>query len=88
MTTFLWILLGGILMSTIALVGSVILVLRESTLQKVLLPLISFSAGSLIGGALLFHMIPASLNSMPVMTTLCWVAVGFSSFFALEQFLH
>jgi hypothetical protein len=33
-TTFLWILLGGILMSAIALVGSVTLVLRESTLRR------------------------------------------------------
>jgi zinc and cadmium transporter len=87
MTTFLWILLGGILMSAIALVGSVTLVLRESTLQKILLPLVSFAAGSLIGGAL-FHMIPASLISMPTMVTFGWVALGFLLFFALEQFLH
>jgi len=87
MTTFLWILLGGILMSAIALVGSVTLVLRESTLQKILLPLVSFAAGSLIGGAL-FHMIPASLISMPTMVTFRWVALGFLIFFALEQFLH
>jgi zinc and cadmium transporter len=86
-TTFLWILLGGVLMSAIALVGSVTLVLRESTLDKLILPLVSFAAGSLIGGAL-FHMIPASLATMPMMTTLAWVAVGFSIFLALEQFLH
>jgi hypothetical protein len=35
MTTFLWTLLGGILMSAIALVGSVTLVLRASTLEKI-----------------------------------------------------
>jgi len=87
MTTFLWILLGGISMSAIALVGSVTLILRESTLQKVLLPLVSFAAGSLVGGAL-FHMIPASLISLPVMTTFGWVALGFLIFFGLEQFLH
>jgi zinc and cadmium transporter len=87
MTTFLWIMLGGILMSAIALIGSVTLILRASTLQKILLPLVSFAAGSLIGGAL-FHMIPASLISMPVMITLPWVAVGFLIFFGLEQFLH
>ena len=87
MTAFLWILLGGISMSAIALVGSVTLVLREATLQKILLPLVSFAAGSLIGGAL-FHMIPASLRSMPVLTTVGWVGVGFLLFFALEQFLH
>jgi zinc and cadmium transporter len=87
MTTFLWILLGGVLMSAIALVGGVTLLLRPSTLEKLLLPLVAFAAGSLIGGAL-FHMIPASLAGMPVMTTFGWVAVGFSIFFALEQFLH
>jgi len=87
MTTFLWILLGGIAMSALALVGSVTLILRESTLRKLLLPLVSFAAGSLVGGAL-FHMIPASLASMPVMATFLWVALGFLIFFALEQFLH
>lgn len=35
-------------MSAIALVGSVTLVLKESTLQRILLPLVAFSAGSLI----------------------------------------
>lgn len=87
MTTFLWILLGGLLMSAIALIGSVTLILRESTLQKLLLPLVAFAAGSLIGGAL-FHMLPAALTRMPALTTLRWVALGFASFFALEQFLH
>jgi zinc and cadmium transporter len=86
-TTFLWILLAGILMSAIALVGSLTLVLSESTLEKILLPLVSFAAGSLVGGAL-FHMIPASLLNMPVMTTFGWVALGFLAFFGLEQFLH
>jgi zinc and cadmium transporter len=47
MTSFLWILIGGVSMSAIALVGSVTLVLRESTLQRLLLPLVSFAAGSL-----------------------------------------
>lgn len=87
MTTFLWILLGGLLMSAISLVGSVTLFLRESTLQRLLLPLVAFAAGSLIGGAL-FHMIPASLAGMPPMAALRWIALGFLLFFVLEQFLH
>jgi zinc and cadmium transporter len=87
MTTFTWILLGGALMSAIALVGSVTLVLRPATLEKLLLPLVSFAAGSLIGGAL-FHMIPASLTSMSVMRAMGFTALGFLIFFALEQFLH
>ena len=73
--------------SALALVGSVTLLLQESTLQKVLLPLVAFAAGSLVGGAL-FHMIPASLTRMPVMSSLIWVAIGFLLFFGIEQFLH
>jgi zinc and cadmium transporter len=87
MTSFWWILFSGLLMSVIALVGSVTLVLRESTLQRILLPLVSFAAGSLVGGAL-FHMIPAALTGMPTMVTFGWVALGFLVFFGLEQFLH
>jgi len=87
MSTFLWIFLGGVLMSAIALVGSVTLILSEAALKKMLLPLVAFAAGSLIGGAL-FHMLPTSLNTMTALPALTWVATGFLVFFALEQFLH
>jgi zinc and cadmium transporter len=87
MTPFLWILLGGVLMSALALTGSVTLVLSESTLKRLLLPLVAFAAGSLIGGAL-FHMVPASLMKLPLPKALPWLAAGFMAFFALEQFLH
>ncbi|MGE0159876.1 MAG: ZIP family metal transporter [Gemmatimonadales bacterium] len=87
MTTFSWILLGGVLMSAIALVGSLTLFLSERTLGEILLPLVSFAAGSLVGGAL-FHMLPAALMSMDDRTALGWVAVGFLFFLAIEQFLH
>jgi zinc and cadmium transporter len=86
-TVFLWIVLGGVVMSAIALVGNITLVLRPSTLEKVLLPLVAFAAGSMIGGAL-FHMLPASLVNLSAQTTFAWVAAGFAFFFALEQFLH
>lgn len=87
MTPFLWILLGGVLMTGLALTGSVTLVLSESTLKRLLLPLVAFAAGSLIGGAL-FHMVPASLMKMTLPAALPWLAAGFTMFFALEQFLH
>lgn len=74
-------------MSAIALIGSVTLVLRATTLAKLLLPLVALAAGSLVGGAL-FHMLPASLLVMPAMTTFGYVALGFSMFLGLEQFLH
>jgi zinc and cadmium transporter len=83
-----WIIGGGVAMSAIALVGAVTLVLPERLLQKIILPLVAFAAGSLIGGAF-FHMIPAAsraaANAAPAMP---WVVLGFLVFFALEQFLH
>jgi zinc and cadmium transporter len=81
-------LFSGILMSAIALVGSITLFLSEATLKKILLPLVALAAGTLLGGALL-HMIPAAIeksgNEVPVYI---WTLVGFTLFLALEQFLH
>lgn len=75
-------------MSAIALVGSVTLVLKEATLQRIIIPLVAFSAGSLIGGAF-FHMIPAGLTAYGFNNGFfIWILAGFSVFFALEQFLH
>ncbi|MGZ8494501.1 MAG: hypothetical protein ACXWWP_01240 [Candidatus Binatia bacterium] len=61
MTTFLWIFFSGLVMSAIALAGSVTLFLSEAALKKLLLPLVALAAGTLLGGALL-HMIPAAIE--------------------------
>jgi len=88
MTTFLWILSSGILMSAIALVGSVTLFFSEATLKKILLPLVALAAGTLLGGALL-HMIPAAIEKSGNQASIyLWVLLGFTLFLALEQFLH
>lgn len=75
-------------MSAIALVGSVTLILKEETLQRIILPLVAFAAGSLIGGAF-FHMIPAGIAQSGNNTAFyVWILAGFSAFFALEQLLN
>lgn len=88
MSTLGWIISSSLLMSVIALIGSFTLILKEETLQKILLPLVAFAAGSLIGGAFL-HMIPAGIvkygnNDIFYL----WIVLGFLVFFALEQLLH
>jgi len=86
--TFLWIVGSSLLMSAIALVGSVTLVLRESTLRLLLLPLVALAAGSLLGGAF-FHMIPATVDTLGNrLSVYVWIVVGFGTFFILEQFLQ
>ena len=88
MTTLAWIISSSLLMSAIALVGSLTLILKAETLERLLLPLISFAAGSLIGGAF-FHMIPAGITAMGNTTAFyIWILAGFTVFLALEQLLH
>jgi zinc and cadmium transporter len=88
MSTLFWISVAGTAMALIALVGSVTLVLTPATLNRILLPLVAFAAGSLIGGAL-FHMIPAAVHEMGNVTAVYgWITAGFLTFLALEQFLN
>lgn len=47
-----WMLLFGFGMSAIALVGALAVLLPRGTLERMLLPLVAFAAGSLVGGAL------------------------------------
>ena len=88
METLGWIVASGLAMSAIALIGAVTMALSERTRERLILPLVAFSAGSLLGGALL-HMIPESIErSNGAHSTYLWILVGFTTFFALEQFMH
>ncbi len=88
MEALAWIVGSSLLMSAIALIGSLTLVIPEKLLQRLMLPLVAFAAGSLIGGALL-HMVPGSLvHGRSHVATFLWVLAGFVVFFALEQLLH
>jgi zinc and cadmium transporter len=84
-----WIVVGGLLMSALALVGGVTLLLRPRTQERLVRPLVAFAAGSLLGGALL-HMIPeaAARSGAGGTATYLWALAGFSAFLGLEQFLH
>lgn len=88
MSTILWIIIFGLLMSAIALIGGLTFFIREQVWRKMILPLVAFAAGALIGGAF-FHMIPAAVEQMGNSTALyCWLAGGYILFYILEEFLH
>jgi zinc transporter ZupT len=77
----LWIVGSGLAMSAIALVGGVTLVLSERTQRRMLLPLVAFAAGSLLGGAF-FHMLPVGLASgMSEVAVFVLLLAGFAVFF-------
>jgi len=75
-------------MCFLALIGVATLSLKESTLKRLLLPLVALSAGSLLGGAF-FHMIPEAIEKTgDDLAVYIYVVAGFSFFLLLEQLLH
>src|SRR6056297_739282 len=88
MSTLAWIVVSGLTMSSLALVGTVSVLMSSATLERVLLPLVGLAAGSLLGGAF-FHMLPEAVDALDNRLALyVWFVAGFMAFFVLEQLLH
>ena len=79
---------ASIVVSLVSFVGAITLLLNEKVLNKVLVVLISFSAGVLIGGAFL-HLIPEAVNhSSDKIDIFSLVILGFVLFFILEKYFY
>jgi zinc and cadmium transporter len=68
-------------------VGIFTLSLKEKRLEKILLSLVSLSAGALIGGAFL-HLIPESIEKWDGINIFIVILAGFTLFFLIEKLLH
>jgi len=71
----------------IAFVGVFTLAMKDHLLNKILLILISLSAGVLMGGAFL-HLLPEAIEGGEGSDILAFVLVGFILFFLMEKVLH
>ena len=85
MFTLILILVSTFLVSTISIIGILFLVLRKKLLDKILLMLVSFASGSLLGGAFL-HLIPEALSPYDEIVFIVILA-GILVFFLLEKSL-
>ena len=85
MSTLILILASTFLVSTISIIGILFLVLRKKLLDKILLMLVSFASGSLLGGAFL-HLIPEALSPYDEIVFIV-ILVGILVFFMLEKSL-
>ena len=84
---FLWAIGASILVSIISLIGIFSLFLNERLLNRILILLVGFGAGGLIGGAFL-HLLPETLeNSKDLTLSFMYVIFGFILFFILEKYL-
>jgi zinc and cadmium transporter len=81
-------LIAALIVSVISLVGAISLTLSDKILKKILISLVSFSAGSLMGGAF-FHLIPESLQDYHgSLRPFFYLLIGFCLFFILERVLR
>jgi zinc and cadmium transporter len=86
-STLTWIVASALGMSAIAWIGLLAALLTRSQLDALLLPLVAFAAGSLLGGALL-HLLPEAVAAGGTgVGTFVPAIAGFAAFFLLEQFL-
>ena len=82
----LTILIAVSLVSLISLVGIFIIGLSDEFLSKILLTLVAFAAGTLLGSAFL-HLLPESLENGSPNDAFGFVILGIMSFYFLERFL-
>ena len=87
MSVLWWILAATIINSLVALIGAVTLMFKEATLKRIVFILVAFSAGTLMGGALL-HIAAESIEAVEANTLFLLMLAGFSLFFLLEKFLY
>ncbi len=87
MSTFFYILIATTLISFGALVGIFTLAINEQKLNKILLLLVSLSAGALMGGAFI-HLLPEASEELNGKALYGIVLLSFISFFFLEKLFH
>jgi zinc and cadmium transporter len=83
-----WILVATFMVSSISFIGAVTLAMSEKLLKRILILLVGFSAGALMGGAFL-HLLPEAIEAQPAAVTNLFLMVlaSFVMFFVLEKLL-
>lgn len=81
------VILGSVtVVSLIAFIGIIFIGLNEAFLRRILMALVGFASGSLIGGAFI-HLLPESLEETG-QVIFYYVIVGIVFFFIMEKFLY
>jgi len=85
--TFAWIMSSVFLVSAISLVGIFTFGMRANIMDRALILLIGFAAGSMIGGAFI-HLLPEALEAGAEETVFLFALAGFAVFFFMERYFH
>lgn len=88
MPVYLWIAVTTLAISLLAGIGLLVLLVREATLRSLLPVLVSFAAGTLLGGAFLHLLMESVAVRGATLDIFIWLLAGFSLFLLLEQYLQ
>jgi len=80
-------LISVVLISIISFIGAATLSLKRETLNRILLLLVSLSAGGLLGGAFI-HLLPEAMEAGFSASISLYVLAGIMFFFVMEKFIH
>ena len=83
----IYILLSTITISLFSLIGVFFISIKESIIKKILLSLVAFSTGTMLGGAFL-HLLPEAINELGADSALKFALVAFIGFFLVEKLIH
>jgi zinc and cadmium transporter len=87
MNAVLAVLSATFLISLGALIGAFTLSSSKKLLNRVMLWLVSLSAGTMMGGAF-FHLLPEALEDLPVMLVMIVVVLAYFAFLVMESLMH
>jgi zinc and cadmium transporter len=86
--TWAYSIISVFIVSIVSLVGVMTISLKEEKLRKILLFLVSFSAGALLGGAFM-HLLPEAVEEYGFgLNISTYLLLGIITFFAMEKFIH
>lgn len=83
----IYILVSVFIVSIISLIGIFTLTFSKKFFDKILLILVAFAAGSMLGLSF-FDLIPESIKELEVNTAMIFVLIGIILFFIIERFIH
>lgn len=86
--TWIYSIISVLIVSLISLFGVITFLVKKETLDKLLLLLVSFSAGALLGDSFI-HLIPEAFETLgPSLTLSLSLLGGILAFFVLEKFIY
>lgn len=87
MSLYLYIFGGVLAVSLVSLIGVFFLAASAAWLKRIIFPLVSFSAGALIGDSFL-HLLPEAAEAGEGLGIWLWTIAGLVVFFVLEKAIH